>query len=122
MFDLLFDILRISRILFGITPFYVHCLEICYWETFNPSCEDHQVIVIQSAVYGVMEVGKCVKMDYGYLGCSADQLWYLDQKCSGRTSCEVSLGDQALKDRLTIPCPEPYLDVTYTCQKGKPKL
>ena len=77
------------------------------------------MIVIQSALYGVLEEGKCEQRDYGYVGCHVDQIWYLDQRCSGRQICKVLVGSKELKERLTIPCPEAYLDVTFICQKGK---
>ena len=40
---------------------------------------------METARYGRMRVGACVKMNYGYLGCASDVLPYIDSKCSGCT-------------------------------------
>ena len=39
--------------------------EYCMLETFHARCKDNEVIVIQSATYGRMKIGKCVKEDLG---------------------------------------------------------
>ena len=42
--------------------------EYCQWETFKASCPDHHVVVMQSAIYGRMKYGRCIRRDYGYVG------------------------------------------------------
>ena len=39
--------------------------EYCSRETFHGRCSEGEVIVMKSAMYGRMEVGKCVKRDLG---------------------------------------------------------
>ena len=62
-------------------------------------CLKNEVIVMTSAVYGRMRIGRCLENegqqlltalghDPKYLGCSADVLLLMDKKCSGRNQCE----------------------------------
>ena len=48
--------------------------EVCVAEDFKPSCAADEVIIMESAVYGRMAIGRCVKNDYGHLGCHNDAL------------------------------------------------
>ena len=75
---------------------------------------------MKAARYGRMERGRCVKRNYGYLGCTMDVLPYVDSRCSGRRSCKFSVFDDSL--RRFKPCPEDissYLQARYICLKGK---
>ena len=72
------------------------------------------------ARYGRMRVGRCVKLDYGHVGCAADVLEIADAQCSGRQQCIMPIPDTALA--RTKPCPDdlkPYFEATYLCIKGK---
>jgi len=58
--------------------------------------------------------------DHGSVGCAADVLSYLDQKCSGRHECHVTIPDATLHAMHT--CPKeliPYLEASYECIKGR---
>ena len=71
------------------------------------------------ARYGRMQKGRCVKLDYGHLGCAADVIELMDTRCSGRTECEIRVPDMMLTS--TRPCPDdlkPYLEASYQCVKG----
>ena len=73
-----------------------------------------------SANYGRMDLSRCVKKDYGYIGCGNDVINITHALCSGRRSCEIPVPN-GLLDR-NPPCPEDfksYLSATYTCIKGK---
>ena len=73
-----------------------------------------------SAKYGRMALGRCVKRNYGYLGCALDALAYVDAKCSGRRQCSFSVYEDSLRELQ--PCPEDisaYLEASYSCQKGE---
>ena len=94
--------------------------EYCHRETFNATCETNEVVVMQMARYGRMSLGKCIKIDLGYLGCVVDVLSVMDYKCSGRTSCSLNVDDDKLYQ--TKPCPTditPHLQASYSCIKGK---
>ena len=115
-------------------------LELCQWETFEASCgheDDHQsnesssssssgdhhrhsrVIVVDSARYGLMKIGRCATKDYGSMGCSANVIDQLDEICSGRRQCRFVVPDERI--RATRPCPKefaPYLEVSYHCIDG----
>jgi len=74
---------------------------------------------METAIYGRMELGRCVKVDMGYLGCKNNVIDIVDEKCSGRTSCEIGIPDAMLEK--TRPCVElkSYLKASYTCLKGR---
>ena len=94
--------------------------EYCHREIFNATCETNEVIVMQMARYGRMSLGKCIKIDLGYLGCAVDVLSVMDYKCSGRSSCSLNVDDDILYS--THPCPPditPHLQASYSCIKGK---
>jgi len=70
-----------------------------------------------SAVYGRMRIGRCVKQDYGFMGCSADVLRYVDRLCSGRHACHFTVSDL----HGNQPCPDdltPFLEASYQCVPG----
>jgi len=103
--------------------------EYCQWETFNASCSVERdvtggvyvshVIVMTSARYGRMRFGRCMREDHGSAGCAADVLPHLDRKCSGRTSCHMTIPDATLHG--VHPCPKelmPYLEASYACVPG----
>lgn len=78
------------------------------------------MIVIRSARYGRMKIGRCVSADLGYVGCSADVLDLVDALCSGRRSCAVPVPHQALAARSACMHElKLYLEVSYSCLKGR---
>jgi len=94
--------------------------EYCQWETFEALCpdEDH-VIVITDAVYGRMNYGRCIRPEYGYIGCKANVRRLAAAQCSGRRQCQLHVPDKLLDE--TRPCREDlklYLLIGYTCVKG----
>lgn len=93
--------------------------EYCTMEYFNASCPPGELIVMQSAIYGRMRLGRCVHLNYGHLGCSVNVRSHLDVRCSGRNVCRILLPDPVLF-RLR-PCPgdlSSYLEASYTCLEG----
>ncbi|KAI0242194.1 hypothetical protein LSAT2_014422, partial [Lamellibrachia satsuma] len=92
--------------------------EFCEAETFNATCAASEVVLMTHARYGRMQKGRCVKLDYGHLGCAADVIELMDTRCSGRTECEIRVPDMMLTS--TRPCPDdlkPYLEASYQCVK-----
>ena len=95
--------------------------EICPWDTFNTSCSEGEVVLVQHALYGRMELGRCLTRDFGFLGCSVDVLTYVEHLCSGRPACSLSLPDKVLDTLPSRPCPADlgaYLELSYTCVQG----
>jgi len=91
----------------------------CLTESFMAQCLPQEMIIVESAVFGRMQIGRCVSKNYGHLGCSVDVLSHLDSACSGLNSCEFSVSDPALV--RTRPCPPDfasYLDASYRCVPG----
>jgi len=95
--------------------------EYCQWETFEARCPaEDQVIVISDAVYGRMEYGRCIRPEYGYIGCKANVRRLAAARCSGRHHCQIQVPDKLLDG--TRPCREDlklYLLIGYTCVKGE---
>lgn len=92
----------------------------CEFRTFNATCREDEVIVMESAKYGRMKIGDCVVADLGYVGCYKDVLDLVDRRCSGRRTCEIRVPDEMLTN--TKPCLQElkmYLEASYSCLKGK---
>jgi len=93
-------------------------MEYCQWETFNATCERGSVVLMQSARYGRMRHGRCADTDV-YIGCSADVLAQMDERCSGRQSCTMAIPDSYLHQQQ--PCPNDmmaYLEASFVCVRG----
>jgi len=104
--------------------------ETCQLEMMKGRCHwRSEVIVMTSARWGRMETGRCLEIhskvlsvlghDPLFLGCSEDVLHVLDQKCSGRSSCDVRIPDPTLDEiKPCYPDQTRYLETSYTCVKG----
>lgn len=93
--------------------------EYCPGETFQPSCQDNEVIVMEKAQYGRMSLGRCVKKDMGY--CASNVLAWMDTQCSGKSKCEVKIPDFDLYEQISPSCKNemtPYLEASYRCTAG----
>jgi hypothetical protein len=102
--------------------------EYCQLDTFSPRCRPGDVIVMTTARFGRMRVGKCIdvgaqstlqRADPHSLGCYADVLEYADRTCSGRSACDIPVPSRELL--ATRPCFEQltmYLEAGYTCMSG----
>ena len=94
--------------------------DFCHRETLNASCAENEVIMMKTARYGRMTIGKCVRKNLGYLGCAVDVIGFVDSRCSGRRSCTVKTADDFLYQ--THPCPDDttsYLQASYSCLPGR---
>jgi len=91
----------------------------CQWEQLNASCPAGHVIMMESARFGRMRLGRCIDTDV-FIGCSADVLTLLDTRCSGRPACRLALPDPALHQQQA--CPKDlvaYLEASYSCIDGQ---
>lgn len=91
--------------------------EFCERESFRADCADDEAILVTSANYGRMRMDRCVKTDYGSLGCTSDVLANVDRLCSGRQHCEFPISVL----QHARPCPNDlinYLEANYRCVKG----
>lgn len=87
---------------------------------------------MKNALYGRMRMGRCITVeeiaahmsivgeDQRLLGCSADVLDLLDQKCSGRTECSIRGSDisAAIIIKPCFPGLNQYLEAYYICITG----
>ena len=93
--------------------------EYCQTETFKAECAYGEVIEMGAARYGRMALGRCVRTDFGFLGCAKDVLSPMDKKCSGRRTCHVRIPDAVLDTYQ--PCQGDltrYLEAEYHCVRG----
>lgn len=94
----------------------------CETETFNATCAVGEAILMTHARYGRMRLSRCVRQDYGHVGCGADVMAAVDRRCSGRRSCEIAIPDASFS-AVDQPCPQdlkPYLEAAYRCVTGRP--
>ena len=78
--------------------------------------------MMQSARYGRMRIGRCLKTSY-YIGCRADVLPHMDRICSGKRSCVIKTVDSELLKYH--PCRKdlmPYLEAQFKCITSKYEL
>ena len=97
--------------------------EICDTQTFERSCPSGEVLLVHSAKYGRMALGKCVTKDFGQLGCYKDVTGVLNRRCAGKQSCSVLIWKADTDLMESYPCEEdltPYLEIDTSCQSGKP--
>ena len=82
---------------------------------------------MESATYGRRTTGRCIDEeevtgfgdDPRYLGCSSDVLEMADERCSGKSTCEIRIPDPEFE--TTKPCLKGlkmYLEASYSCIAG----
>lgn len=84
------------------------------------------MIVIEKAVYGRHQIGKCISaeeaafsQESNYFGCSADVLDIVNSKCSGRKQCQIRVPDSDLeRTRTCMTGLLMFLEVSYKCLEG----
>ena len=94
--------------------------QFCDYESFQATCGNGELLQILNATYGHMEIGKCIVIDIGLLGCQADVTDILRTECGGKLECSLFVGDEKL--RSTAPCNPGialYLQASYACVKSK---
>lgn len=93
---------------------------ICQSKYFKAKCSfPDEVILVERARYGRMNLSKCVRENFGYIGCSNDVLDVMDAYCSGRKTCSLRILDENFMNMK--PCHEDlksYLGIEYRCIKG----
>jgi len=95
---------------------YADRRDYCLHETFNATCRAGSVLLMTSAVYGRMRIGRCIDGDFN-IGCATDVLRYFDSQCTARQSCDVDVRN--LVD--LHPCQRDfmsYLEASYRCVQG----
>ena len=94
--------------------------EYCNGEKFEPKCDSGDIIIMQSAIYGRIKLGRCIPTDFGYLGCQSDVLAQFDQECSGKESCSIYVGDNTIPEEGgCLKGLSRSLTVQYSCAKGE---
>ena len=105
-----------------------YCLAV---EPFEARCHTNEVVVMNYAVYGRMNFGRCLQhegsdifaalgKDPRFVGCSVDVLPLLARRCTGNNRCSVE-GNEDPDFRSLQPCHaalKSYLEVDYECVAG----
>lgn len=90
--------------------------EVCNGETWDADCGPNNRLIIRNADYGRIEVGHCVKVSLGHLGCSEPVTDILHKYCSNKRECRIKIPIKEMEDRM--PCFGElivHLKVTWTC-------
>ena len=96
-------------------------VEVCNTEDNRLSCSGDEIILMTSAEFGRMSVGRCITEADDFLGCSNNVLPLLDRWCSGRQECNFEGADDEL-DKANKNCMKiliKYLKFEYECISGK---
>ena len=94
--------------------------EYCDGDTFEAKCKQDEVIVMKSALYGRVRIGKCVSADSGLIGCKENVTDLVNKHCSGRNECSLDVTPSQFEGLK--PCPgdsKSYLQIEYACMKSK---
>ena len=90
-------------------------------ENARIGCTTNEIIIVKSAKYGRMELGRCITEPNEFMGCTNDVLPLIDKWCSGRRECELGVPNPDL-EQLSVNCLKvliKYLLVQYSCVTGK---
>ena len=93
--------------------------EYCLEETLEMQCAADEVVLVDSARYGRMQLNRCARTDYGYVGCAADVTRVLAAKCSGRRHCRIANLEALFSSFRNCPLDlKSYVEARYHCLKG----
>jgi len=83
-------------------------------------CGTGEILIVESAIFGRMQLNRCVTTDYGYIGCGSDVTDILAGKCSGRRHCRIfNLEVLFSGAKVCPPDLKGYLQAQFRCAKGK---
>ena len=91
----------------------------CNADEFTARCPSNEVVVMTSAVYGRMRVGRCVTQS-DYVGCWNNALAAFDELCSGKPSCQVEVRSDLWREeeQACYSYANGYLEADYACKEG----
>lgn len=106
------------RLIITVYNLFSDATEYCLSESFNATCSADEVLLMTSARYGRMHGGRCIKAEFGHIGCSLDAMWKMDEACSGRQQCTFPVTNlvqmKACPDDVTS-----FLAASSVCVKGR---
>ncbi len=96
-------------------------MDICNAERSTISCGHNAIIMVTSAEYGRMEIGRCIPDDNDFMGCTNNVLHLLDKQCSGRRDCDIEVPNSDIEKANTecLKVLRIYLHVAYNCIDSK---
>jgi len=78
----------------------VETRQYCHNDVFRAECASGHVILVTSALYGRMALGRCVKTDFGFIGCKVDVIghWPVTSLMT-RSGCDELWRSDWFRDR-----------------------
>ncbi|KAK2157030.1 hypothetical protein LSH36_200g02038 [Paralvinella palmiformis] len=96
-------------------------MDVCTGYEFSAKCQGNELIVMEEAMLGRMDPGKCLSDETGNFGCKNDVLFLTDRWCSGRKQCEFTSPNREIMDANT-ECSRDlavYLRASYSCVENE---
>lgn len=99
--------------------------EVCTSGDFAIRCSNGDLLLMQKALLGRMETGRCLQDNLGYIGCHKNVLKKLDGLCSGHPECKIPKITNNDFDQIAgieNECPkglESYLETEHICVQGE---
>ena len=91
-------------------------MEYCHGEVFNASCGPGRTVVVTSAMYGRMGIGRCIPTNDGHLGCHVDVTHIMNSRCSGQQFCEIVIPDEQWDRDMCRPDAVKFLAASFNCE------
>ena len=93
---------------------------VCNYESFRARCQPGEVIIMQRAMYGRMNSGRCLKGDQGLTECTSNVLGISDSKCSGKRHCAIQVPNQEFDNsKECLQLVRVYFEGSFDCVKGR---
>ena len=101
--------------------------EYCISDIFEPNCFQNEIIIIEEALYGRKQIGRCLSdagipdefllKSRGFVGCYADVKHIVEPLCAGRQHCNMPVA----QINVETTCSKHfryYLEARFACLKG----
>ena len=93
---------------------------VCNYESFRAQCQPHQVIVMQTSMYGRMRQSRCFVEDEDLSHCASSVMGLTDSLCSGKRQCQIAVPNPDFDNSMAcLNSVKGYFEGSYKCMKGK---
>ena len=83
-------------------------------------CNQGEAIIMEHALLGRMELGRCITQGYGQLGCFDNVLNQMDDLCTGKQTCNMpKLVGVDFPEATSCGELKLYLEATFKCASGR---
>ncbi|ELT99578.1 hypothetical protein CAPTEDRAFT_201733 [Capitella teleta] len=90
--------------------------EVCFYKTFDARCPQGNVVLMDHALFGRMNPTACYDdfHDQDFSQCTTDVLYFSDQMCSGKQSCEINVPNEKFDSALSCSI-RAYFEGSFSC-------